>query len=276
VRVDAHQHFWAYNEHDYVWMTGELTRLARDFGPQDLFSLLQGLDFQGTIAVQARQMLAENDYLLGLADQHEWVLGVVGWVDFASADVDRQLEKYAAHPKFRGVRELIHDMPDDGYAVSPAHAAGVRRLEALGLAYDLLLKPRHIPAAIRLVDSLPLQRFVVDHIAKPEIAAGRMEPWKERIADLARRPNVWCKLSGMATEADWRSWKPEQLWPYLDVCLEAFGPKRLMIGSDWPVCTCAGPYSTVMSAVVDYVQKLSPSEQQAILGDTCLAFYRRA
>jgi len=276
VRVDAHQHFWRYNRNDYVWMTGELTRLARDFGPRDLLPLLQGLSFQGTIAVQARQMLAENDYLLGLADQHEWMLGVVGWVDFSSADVDRQLEQYAAHPKFRGVRELIHDMPDDDYAVSLDHASGVRRLEALGLAYDLLLKPRHIPAAIRLVDSLPRQRFVVDHIAKPEIAAGRMEPWKGRIMDLARRPNVWCKLSGMATEADWRTWKPEQLWPYLDVCLEVFGPKRLMIGSDWPVCTCAGPYSTVMSAVIEYVGKLSSSEQQAILGDTCLAFYRRA
>ncbi|MFW6293545.1 MAG: amidohydrolase family protein [Spirochaetota bacterium] len=273
MRVDAHQHFWHYNDSDYVWMTGELGRLARHFGPEDLRPLLDAAGIDATIAVQARQMLEENDYLLDIADRHDWVLGVVGWVDFESDDVDAQLDRYAAHPKFRGVRELIHDMPDDEYATSDAHLAGVARLAPRGLSYDLLLRPQHIGPAMRLVDRLPDQPFVVDHIAKPRIAAGELHPWAQEIGELARRANVCCKLSGMVTEADWDSWGPADLRPYIDVCLEAFGPDRLMLGSDWPVCTCAGDYERVVSVVIDYVSNLSPDEQEAILGGTCLRFY---
>jgi len=273
VRIDAHQHFWRYNQTDYVWMTGDLRQLARDYGPDDLRPLLDESGIDATVAVQARQMLVENDFLLGLADAHPWVLGVVGWVDFAASDVAAQIERYAAHPRFRGVRELIHDMPDDDYATSRDHLDGVGLLERFGLTYDLLLRPQHIPAATRLVDRLPNQRFVVDHIAKPPIASGELEPWASGIAGLAERPNVWCKLSGMVTEADWNSWRPADLRPYLDVCLEAFGPERLMLGSDWPVCTCAADYGSVAAVVTGYVSALSPAEQDAVLGATCVRFY---
>ena len=273
MRIDAHQHFWRYNQTDYVWMTGDLRQLARDYGPDDLRPLLDESGIDATVAVQARQMLVENDFLLGLADAHPWVLGVVGWVDFAASDVAAQIERYAAHPRFRGVRELIHDMPDDDYATSRDHLDGVGLLERFGLTYDLLLRPQHIPAATRLVDRLPNQRFVVDHIAKPPIASGELEPWASGIAGLAERPNVWCKLSGMVTEADWNSWRPADLRPYLDVCLEAFGPERLMLGSDWPVCTCAADYGSVAAVVTGYVSALSPAEQDAVLGATCVRFY---
>ena len=273
MRIDSHQHFWRYNDTDYVWMTGELRQLARDYGPEDLRPLLDESGVDATVAVQARQMTAENDFLLGIADAHSWVLGVVGWVDFASDEVAAQIERYADHLKFRGVRELIHDMPDEDYAISRDHRAGVGLLERFGLTYDLLLRPQHIPAATRLVDRLPNQRFVVDHIAKPPIASGELEPWASRIADLARREHVWCKVSGMVTEADWSSWRPADLRPYLDVCLESFGPERLMLGSDWPVCTCAADYRSVVSIVTDYVSTLSPGEQDAVLGATCARFY---
>lgn len=273
MKVDAHQHFWHHNDSDYVWMTGELQQLARDFGPDDLRPLLDAAGFDATVAVQARQMLVENDFLLDIADRHDWVLGVVGWVDFDSEDVDAQLDRYAAYPKFRGVRELIHDMSDDEYAMSAAHLAGVARLAPRGLTYDLLLRPQHIDPATRLVDRLPDQPFVVDHIAKPRISAGELQPWSNEIRELARRANVCCKLSGMVTEADWDSWGPADLRPYIDVCLEAFGPDRLMLGSDWPVCTCAGEYERVVSVVIDYVSSLSADEQEAILGGTCLRFY---
>lgn len=272
-RIDAHQHYWRYNEQDYVWMTGDLRRLARDFLPGDLRPELDRARFDGTVAVQARQMVAETEYLLALADRHSWILGVVGWVDFASDDLHGQLERYSAHPKLKGVRELIHDMDDPAYATSPVHVRAVGALATYGLTYDLLLKPPHIRPAIELVDRFPDQRFVVDHIAKPPIRAGALSPWREDIRELARRRNVWCKLSGMVTEADWKAWTPEQIHPYLDVVLEVFGPERVMIGSDWPVCTCAGSYERVMQVVEHYVSAFSRDEREGILGGNCARFY---
>jgi L-fuconolactonase len=272
-RIDAHQHFWSYNERDYVWMTGDLQRLARDFLPEDLRRQLDRVGFHGTVAVQARQMVVETEYLLALAGRHSWILGVVGWVDFASDDLPRQLERYSAYAKLKGVRELIHDMDDPEYAVSDVHLRAIAALADYGLTYDLLLKPPHILPAIRLVDRFPKQRFVVDHIAKPPISTGAMSPWREDIRELARRDNVWCKLSGMVTEADWNAWTPAQIHPYLDVVLEAFGPERVMIGSDWPVCTCAGPYERVMQLVERYIAGFSQQERDGILGGNCARFY---
>lgn len=280
--VDAHQHFWMYNEREYPWMGSGMDSLRRDHLPQHLTPWLERAGVQGTVAVQARRTLAETEWLLGLAARHTFILGIVGWVDFRAPDLESTLERLSANPHLVGVRELIHDMPDEEYAVSLEHLRGIRALADVDLAYDLLLRPPQLHAAVRLVDRFPEQRFVVDHIAKPEMRArpghqagldSRHTIWLQGIAALAERPNVNCKLSGLVTEADWEHWQPEHLTPFLDVVLDAFGPQRLMLGSDWPVCTCAADYATTVGIVRDWASELSTDEQSAILADTCQRFY---
>jgi len=278
MRIDSHQHFWDYAAHagDYVWMSAEQGMLRRNFLPEDLAPLLRQTGFDGTVAVQAREMVAETDFLLGLAARTPWILGVVGWIDLCAPDAEALIERYAAEPKLKGLRLIIHDHPDPEFAASPAHVRGVGWLARHGLTYDLLLKPRDIRPSIRLVDQHPDQRFVVDHIAKPSLAPGGLSPWREDIRELARRPNVWCKISGLVTLADWAAWTPEQFTPCLDLVLEAFGADRLMAGSDWPVCTCAASYARTMQVALDWSARLSPAERAAFLGGTCARFYNLA
>jgi L-fuconolactonase len=273
MKIDAHQHFWQYNDSDYVWMGPEHESIRRSFLPSDLGPLLDQIGFDGSVAVQARQMTVETEWLLELADANPRILGVVGWVDLQSDSVSSQIDTYASHSRLVGVRHVVHDEPDDEFVLRPAFRRGIALLEPAGLTYDLLLFPRHIEPSIRLVDEFPQQRFVIDHIAKPPIAAGGIDPWATDLREIARRENVWCKLSGMVTEADPRNWAAADYDRYLDVVLEAFGPERAMIGSDWPVCTLAGPYGRVMKIVIDYVNRLSASEQDAILGENCARFY---
>lgn len=273
MEVDAHQHFWQYNDRDYVWMDDRMATLKADHTPEDLYPLLQEAGIDGTVAVQARQMVAETDFLLDLSQRYDWILGVVGWFDFSSDDLEAQVEEQSVDPKLKGARELIHDMPDPEYAVSPQHLKAVALLGRYGLTYDLLLRPEHIEPATRLVDVYPKQPFVIDHIAKPNIARSELSPWRERIREIGRRSNVYCKLSGMVTEAEWGGWKAEDFEPYIEICLETFGPERLMIGSDWPVCTLSGEYSSVMAIVQAYAERLTESERSAILGETCTRFY---
>jgi L-fuconolactonase len=273
MRIDAHQHFWRYNPTDYAWMTGAMDILRRDHLPHDLEPLLKSINFDGTIAVQARRLERETDWLLELADARPFIRGVVGWLDFASPRLDEALERFAAHPKLKGVREIIHDMPDVDYATSAVHTSAIAKLKQHNLTYDLLLKSPHLPAAIRLVDQFPQQLFVVDHIAKPNIAACERESWRTQLRELAERENVVCKLSGMVTEAAWGQWTPATFEPYLSAAIEAFGPSRLMIGSDWPVCTLSGTYEATMAIVIDYANLLSPAEREAILGGTATNFY---
>jgi L-fuconolactonase len=273
MRIDAHQHFWRYNPTDYAWMSNTMDILRRDHLPHDLEPLLRAAGFDATIAVQARRMERETDWLLELAAAHPFIRGVVGWVDFTSPRLEESLECFAAHPKLKGVREIIHDMPDVDYATSAVHTSAIAKLARHNLTYDLLLKPPHIPAAIRLVDQFPNQPFVVDHIAKPNIAAGEREPWLTQLRELAQRDNVCCKLSGMVTEAAWGQWTPATFEPYLNETLEAFGPSRLMIGSDWPVCTLSGAYAETMNTVIDFANSLAPAERDAILGGTAARFY---
>jgi len=276
MKIDSHQHFWNYTDHaeDYVWMSDEFGVLRRDFLPGDLAPLLKEAGFDGTVAVQAREMVVETDFLIELANRTPWILGVVGWLDLCAPDAEALIERYAAHSKLKGLRMLIHDRTDPGFAVSPEHVRGIGWLARHGLAYDLLLKPPHLRPATRLVDQFPNQKFVVDHIAKPEISSGVLSPWREDIRELARRPNVFCKVSAMVTTADWASWTPVQFAPYLDVVLEAFGPSRLMIGSDWPVCTCAASYLRTMQTTMDWAACLSADEQSEFLGGTSARFYR--
>ena len=275
MKIDSHQHFWNYTAHadDYVWMSDEYGALRRDFLPDDLAPLLTDMGFHGTVAVQAREMVAETEFLLGLADHTPWILGVVGWVDLCAADAEPLVERYAAHPMLKGLRLLIHDRPDPEFAVSPDHVRGISLLERHGLTYDLLLKPPHLRPATKLADQFPNQKFVVDHIAKPDIPGGGLSPWAEDIRELARRPNVFCKVSGMVTTADWATWTPGQFAPYLDIVLDVFGPSRLMIGSDWPVCTCAASYQRTMQTTIDWAASLSADEQAEFLGGTCARFY---
>lgn len=275
MRIDAHQHFWNYTAHaaDYVWMGEQEGALRRDFLPDDLAPHLRAAGFEGTVAVQARELVRETDFLLEWADLRPWILGVVGWIDLCDPAAERLIERYAAHPKLKGLRLLIHDRPDPDFAVSPAHVRGIGWLARHGLAYDLLLKPPHLAAAIRLADRFPNQRFVVDHLAKPAVTGGLPSPWREEIRELARRPNVWCKVSGLVTLADWSRWTPAQFTPVLDHAYEAFGPGRLMIGSDWPVCTCAATYERTMQVALDWSARLSSAERSAILGETAAEFY---
>lgn len=274
IRVDAHQHFWAYNPRDYTWMTDGMDALRRNYLPADLAPLLEASGVTGTVTVQARQSLEETEWLLQLAGQNRFVKGVVGWVDLCSPRVDGQLEKFAANPILRGVRHVVQDEPDDRFMMRDDFRRGLGRLTRLGLTYDLLLFPRHLPVACEVVKQFPDQPFALDHIAKPFIKSRTVEPWANDLRRLAGCENVFCKLSGMVTEADWHNWAPADFRPYLDLVLECFGTKRLMVGSDWPVCTLAGGYADVMRLVSDYIARLSPAEQADIAGNTARKFYK--
>jgi L-fucono-1,5-lactonase len=273
MRLDSHQHFWKYNPAHQVWMTDQMAVLRRDYLPPELEPLLKAVGFDGTVAVQARQMIEETEWLLQLADQHDSIRGVVGWVDLGSPALRAQLERYARHPKLVGVRHVVHDEPDDQFMLLPDFRRGIGQLREFDLTYDLLLFPKHLPAAAKLVAEFPEQPFVLDHIAKPAIRERLVSPWKEDLRRLARFPNVCCKLSGMVTEAEWKRWTQADFSPYLDVVLEAFGPERVMIGSDWPVCTLSGDYRSTMRIVMDYVERFSPKTREAILGGNCARFY---
>lgn len=273
MRLDAHQHFWKYSAEQYGWISNDMAVLKRDFLPADLKPLLAAEGFEGSIAVQARQDPEETQWLLQLAEENDFVKGVVGWVDLCAADVDQDLEQLADHPKFVGVRHILQSEPDDQFMLRMDFKRGIAKLAVHGLAYDLLLYPRHLPVAVKLVREFPEQQFVLDHIAKPLIADGLVEPWNRDIRELADYGNVSCKLSGMVTEADWQDWRKEDFRPYLDVMFEAFGPDRLMIGSDWPVCTVATGYAATMGIVGDYVSQLEAARREDILGGNCERFY---
>jgi L-fuconolactonase len=273
MKIDAHQHFWPYTPEAYGWVGPEMAVLKQDFLPPDLAPLLASLDFDGTVAVQARQTLEETRWLLALADQHAFIKGVVGWVDLCSPDLVAQLDRFGAHPKLCGVRHLVQDEPDDRFMLRADFVRGLKLLAGYGLTYDILIHPRHLPVACDLVEMFPEQPFVLDHLAKPLIKEGLLSPWESDLRRLAAFPNVLCKLSGMVTEADWQVWQPADFQPYLDVMFDAFGPRRLMIGSDWPVCTLAGAYAPVMQLVLDSIKQFSPEEQTGILGENAVQFY---
>jgi L-fuconolactonase len=271
MRLDSHQHFWHYSPTEHTWMTDQMQALKQDFLPQDLKPLLDSIQFNGCIAVQARQNLEETRWLLELAEQYPLIKGVVGWVDLRSERLSEQLQRFAQHPKLLGVRHVVHDEPDDNFMLRPDFRRGIAQLLDFNLTYDLLLFPKHLQVASELVKEFPQQPFVLDHLAKPKIAEQLFSPWKEDLHQLATFPNVFCKLSGMVTETNWKRWRPADFHPYLDVVFEAFGPTRLMIGSDWPVCTLSAEYAPMMNIVMDYLPKDS---KNAILGDNCTRFYQ--
>lgn len=274
MKIDSHQHYWHFNVQDYGWMGENMSAIKRNFLPEDLVPELRSIDFDGSIAVQARQSLEETNWLLELADLNPNIKGVVGWVDLQSEQAEEQIATFAKHPKAVGVRHVIHDEEDIDFMLRPAFIRGIKLLEKFGLTYDILIFPKHLKNAIQLVKQCSEnQIFVVDHIAKPLIKDGILSPWKEEIAELAGFPNVYCKVSGMVTEADWDNWKPEDIKPFLDVVFEAFGKDRILIGSDWPVCLVAGKYSEVMKVVLNYISEFDETDKNKIMGDNAVKAY---
>jgi L-fuconolactonase len=274
MRIDTHQHFWRYNADEFGWIDDSMSSLRRDFGPNDLKPELERAGFQGSIAVQARQSLEETRWLLELAEDSPLILGVVGWVDLCSPDVRLQLQTFAGNPKLVGIRHIVQSEPDERFLLLPEFLRGISVLEEFDLTYDILIYPQHLPVAVEFVRRSPRQRFVLDHLAKPLIKSASIHPWEAGIRELAKFPNVFSKLSGMVTEADWQNWRPEDLKPYLDIALDRFGPERLMIGSDWPVCTVAASYKQTMSVVLDYLYKYPVNVQDAVLGGNAQRFWK--
>lgn len=262
--LDTHHHLWRYNETDYGWIGESMAVLKRDYLPGDLEKELAATGVTGTVVVQARQTEEETRWLLELAGEHDFIKGVVGWTDLRAPEVTSRLEAFAGHPKLAGVRHVIHDEPDDTFMLRPDFLNGIRHLERSGLTYDLLVFPRHLKYAARLAGMFPRQRFVLDHMAKPPIRSGDLHPWKEDLGALAAHANVWCKISGMVTEAGWQVWEYGDFVPYMEAVLDAFGTGRIMLGSDWPVCLLSREYDEVMSIPARYFEKFNTAERERI------------
>jgi L-fuconolactonase len=275
MKIDAHQHFWELRPpFDHRWLDPPLyAPIRRNALPDDLKPLIDEVGVERTIFVQTQHMLAENDWVLQLASQYDFVAGVVGWVDLASPDCERQLEALLVHPKFVGVRHITHDEPDDNFIVRDDVLRGLSVLEKHRVPFDLLFFVRHLRHASTLAQAVPELPMVIDHLAKPPIRAGVLDSWLPDLHRAADFPNVYCKLSGMVTEADWNAWRPEHLKPYIDAALGCFGPERCMFGSDWPVCELAGTFAEVHDALASCIAELSDAEQAAIFGGTARRFY---
>lgn len=273
MHIDAHQHFWVYNQRDYEWIDERMASIRCDFLPADLKPQLQHAGFEGSVLVQVRQTLGETRWLLELAENNPFILGVVGWVDLRSPHVRADLQSFAGKSKLVGIRHIVQAEPD-GFLFDQNFLRGISVLEEFDLAYDLLIYSKHLPQAVEFVRRFPRQRFVLDHLAKPPVKSGVSDVWARGIRELAAFPNVYAKLSGLVTEADWQAWQPEDVRPYLDVAFECFGPTRLMIGSDWPVCLVAAPYARVMNLVKDYISGCDEKEREAVLGGNAATFWR--
>ena len=271
--IDAHHHLWTYGAAAYPWIRDDMAVLRRDFLVDDLRAAASGSGITGFVTVQARQTVEETEWLLDIADRHHEILGVVGWAPLAEPHVGGILERLAARPRLRGVRHILQDEPDDEHILRADFNRGVMALRAAGLTYDILIYERHLPQTMRFVDRHPNQLFVLDHVAKPHIRAREIAPWREQIVELARREHVFCKVSGMVTEADWRTWTAADLQPYVDIVLEAFGPERLMFGSDWPVLVLAASYDEWVWTFRETIRALSPDEQAWITMRTARRAY---
>lgn len=270
--IDAHQHFWSYDPGRHSWITDEMAAIRKDFMPADLKPVLALNGISGCVAVQADQTTAETDFLLELSRSNEFIKGVVGWVDLQSDDLLTQLSAYREHKKLKGFRHVLQG-EEPGFMLQPSFIRGLSQLAQLNFTYDILVFPKHLPATLALIQSLPNQPFVIDHIAKPYIKDGLINEWKKDIEAIARYEHVHCKISGMVTEADMRNWKKADFRPYLDIVVEAFGMHRIMYGSDWPVCLAAGSYEQVIGIVKNYFSGYSDAEQIAFFKTNASSFY---
>jgi L-fuconolactonase len=271
--IDSHQHFWHYNAERDGWITDQMAILKRDFLPEELIKQMRANGIDRCITVQADQSEAETLFLLQLAEKHPEIAGVVGWINLAADNAPGRIEYFSQFEKLFGLRHIIQAEPDDRFMLRQDFQSGIKALARHGLTYDILIYARHLPVAIEFVRRFPNQKVVLDHLAKPSIKSKEIEPWARNIRALAANPNVYCKLSGMVTEADWKHWSEEDLRPYLDVAFEAFGADRLMFGSDWPVCLLAASYGRVKEVVEDYTRSLSENEKEKIFGLNAMRFY---
>lgn len=274
MRIDAHQHFWQLGRFEYPWMPPEPSPLRRDFLPSDLRPILFRNRFHGTVAVQAACSLDESRWLLQLASEFPWILGVVAWADLTSPSLGNDLDDLQRHPALKGIRHPVHDEPDPEWLLRPAVVAGLREVAARDLAFDLLLRPHHLPLVRKLAERLPGLRLVIDHIAKPDIAAAHWEPWASAIERAVAVPGLHVKLSGMITEASWRSWTAAQLRPYVEHVLRVFGPGRCLFGSDWPVCLQAGIWKEVLAGFTQAHGPLPREVRDGLIGENAARFYR--
>jgi L-fuconolactonase len=270
--VDAHQHFWKYQPKRDTWITPEMEAIRRDFLPGDLENILKDNRVEATIAVQADQSEKETDFLIKCSQTHPFVKGIVGWTDLQSPHVQARLEYYFQFDQVKGFRHVAQSEPDN-FLLSSAFCNGVSLLEQYDFTYDILIYPRHLASALAFVRKFPRQQFVIDHLAKPGIKSQETEPWKKQIMEIAKCENVHCKISGMVTEGDWRRWRPADFRPYVETVLEAFTPKRLMYGSDWPVCLVATDYKGQLDLTRNFIESLSLSEKKAIMGANATRFY---
>ncbi len=271
--IDSHQHFWNFNQKEFDWINDEMGLIKRSFLPKDLKNTISDTNVEGVISVQARQSLQETQWLLQLASENEFIKGIIGWIPLSQNNVSELLSDLNKNPLLKGVRHVIQGEPDPRFILGKNFNNGISQLKKFGLVYDILILSHQLTNAIQFVDQHPDQLFVLDHIAKPEIKINEIQIWEGKIKELAQRENVSCKLSGMVTEADFTNWTEDQLKPYFDVVLEAFGPGRILFGSDWPVCLVATSYKAWMDLVKKWISELSINEQEQILGKNAISIY---
>ena len=271
--IDAHQHFWNYNPVKDAWITDDMKVIQDDFLPHHLLPVLTENDVDGCVAVQADQSEDETAFLLELASKHDFIKGVVGWIDLCADNIQERLHYYNQFSKLKGFRHIVQGEPDPAFLLREDFCRGVHALAKYYFTYDILVYPLQLPAVAAFVKQFPQQRFVIDHMAKPDFKSGDIKEWEKYMRTIAESPQVCCKLSGLVTEADWQNWKPHHFAPFLDVALEAFGTDRLLFGSDWPVCQLAGSYTQVKQLITDYISRLSTAEQAKIMGGNAVRFY---
>jgi L-fuconolactonase len=274
MRIDAHQHFWKYNPERDSWITDDMAVIQRDFLPEDLFSLLQRNGIDGCITVQSVQSEEENTFQLLHAEQHDFIKGVVGWVDLQSHAVEDRLAHYSGFKKLKGFRHVLQGEQNRALMLEPAFKRGISLLHQYGFSYDALVLPDQLKYLKELVSSFPNQRFVIDHLAKPPIKSKEIDQWKTDMKKVASHENVYCKISGMVTEADWKNHEQKDFIPYIDAVVALFGTKRIMYGSDWPVCLVAASYEKTLGIVKEYFSTFSQAEQAAFFGGNAATFYK--
>jgi L-fucono-1,5-lactonase len=275
MRIDSHQHFWKAARGDYHWMSPQVPVLCRDYLPEDLRPFLKKNRIDKTILVQAAQTKAETDFLLDLAQKHDSIAGVIGWLNMDSPDFANELELYSKRPKFLGIRPMLQDLPDDAWILQPRVMDSIRLIAARDMPFEFLTYTRHLPHVLKVLETVPNLRAVVDHVSKPEIKNRKLDPWRNLMAEVAKHPNVHCKLSGMITEADHKTWTAEDLRPYVEHVWECFGAKRVMFGSDWPVCLLAGSYDQVITALQTILKPHLDERREAdVFGGNSARFYK--
>lgn len=271
--IDSHQHFWIYEAEKHAWIDDDMKVIRKNFLPEDLKIVYQENKIDGCVVVQADQTLAETDFLLDLAEKNDFIKGVVGWVDLRASNVDAILKQYSKFPKLKGFRHVVQGEADHNFMLRPDFLNGIAALEKYNFTYDILIFPHQLGAALELVRRFPNQKFVIDHIAKPYLKDGFYDGWAALMKAIGECKNVYCKLSGMTTEADYNNWTPKQIEPYMQLVLDAFGTNRILFGSDWPVCLVAGNYTKTKELVTNFIAKLTSEEQNAIMGDNAIQFY---